>query len=87
MCVEVSSGERVRVYGSRTHEGIKFQASMKFQFIYYFFLTPSLSASPFNKRHPLKALGDDSAWAVSFACRHLFIMPPPLPSLVSWSEE
>lgn len=36
--VEVSSGERVRVYGSRTHGGIKFHASMKF----LFFSLPSL---------------------------------------------
>lgn len=34
--VEVSSGERVRVYSSRTHEGIKFHASMKFRLFFFF---------------------------------------------------
>lgn len=49
---------------------------MKFQFFFSFFF---LSRHPLRKKDALKALWDDSAWAVGFACRHLFIMPPPPP--------
>lgn len=60
-----AAGERVRVYCSRTDQGIKFHTSMKG----FTLLTNDIR----GERHT-KSTQDDSASAVRLASRHLFIL-------------